>query len=223
MSIERVITSGTFSLDGGTWEVENNVWLIGDQSEVLVIDAAHDADAIAAAVGDRRIVAVVCTHAHDDHVNQAPVLADRYAAPILLNPAEAALWEMTWPDRRPDRELADGDVLRAGGIELLAMHTPGHSPGSTCLYGPELGVLFSGDTLFQGGPGATGRSFSSFDTIISSIRERLLILPPATEVRTGHGDSTSIGAETPQFVAPAGRHDPAEERQHGRPEEKRAL
>ena len=197
MSFERIITSGTFSLDGGAWEVDNNVWLVGDQSEVLVIDAAHDADVIAAAVGDRRVVAVVCTHAHDDHVNSAPALADRFNAPILLNPAEAPLWEMTWPHRKPDRELADGDVLRAGGIELRALHTPGHSPGSTCLYAPELGVLFSGDTLFQGGPGATGRSFSSYDTIISSIRERLLILPPETEVRTGHGDSTSIGAEIP--------------------------
>ncbi len=197
--IERVITSGTFSLDGGTWEVENNVWLVGDRSEVLVIDAAHDADAIAEAVGDRRVVAVVCTHAHDDHVNQAPVLADRCAAPILLNPAEAPLWEMTWPDRKPDRELVDGDLLRAGGIELRALVTPGHSPGSTCLYAPEPGVLFSGDTLFQGGPGATGRSFSSFDTIIASIRERLLSLPPETEVRTGHGGSTSIGDEAPQL------------------------
>jgi glyoxylase-like metal-dependent hydrolase (beta-lactamase superfamily II) len=199
VSVERVVTSGTFSLDGGTWEVENNVWLVGDRSEVLVIDAAHDADAIAEAVGDRRVVAVVCTHAHDDHVNQAPVLADRCAAPILLNPAEAALWAMTWPDREPDRELADGDVLRAGGVELRALVTPGHSPGSTCLYAPELGVLFSGDTLFQGGPGATGRSYSSFDTIISSIRERLLSLPLETEVRTGHGGSTSIGDEAPQL------------------------
>ncbi|OZM75512.1 MBL fold metallo-hydrolase [Pseudonocardia sp. MH-G8] len=199
MTVEHVATSGTFSLDGGTWEVENNVWLVGDRSEVLVIDAAHDADAIAEAVGDRRVVAVVCTHAHDDHVNQAPALADRFAAPILLNPAEAPLWEMTWPDRKPDRELVDGDLLRAGGVELRALVTPGHSPGSTCLYAPELGVLFSGDTLFQGGPGATGRSFSSFDTIISSITERLLSLPPGTEVRTGHGGSTSIGDEAPQL------------------------
>ncbi|HEX2298815.1 MAG TPA: MBL fold metallo-hydrolase [Pseudonocardiaceae bacterium] len=199
MSVARVITSGSFSLDGGSWEVDNNVWLVGDESEVLVIDAAHDADAIAQAVGDRRVVAVACTHAHDDHVNQAPALANRFDAPILLNPAEAPLWEMTWPDRKPDRELADGDVLRAGGVELRALVTPGHSPGSTCLFAPELGVLFSGDTLFQGGPGATGRSFSSFDTIISSIRERLLSLPPETEVRTGHGDSTSIGAEAPHL------------------------
>jgi glyoxylase-like metal-dependent hydrolase (beta-lactamase superfamily II) len=197
--IDHVVTSGTFSLDGGTWEVDNNVWIVGDDREVLVIDAAHSADAIAAAVGDRRLVAVVCTHAHNDHVDAAPALADPFGAPILVNPAEAPLWEMTWPDRKPDGELSDGDVLRAGGVELRALVTPGHSPGSTCLYAPELSVLFSGDTLFQGGPGATGRSFSSFDQIIASIRERLLTLPPETEVRTGHGDSTSIGAEAPHL------------------------
>ena len=197
--IQHVVTSGTFSLDGGTWEVDNNVWIVGDGSEVLVIDAAHSADQIAAAVGDRRVLAVVCTHAHDDHVNQAPALADRFRCPILLNPAEAPLWEMTWPDRKPDGELADGDVLRAGGIELRVLLTPGHSPGSSCLYAPELGTVFTGDTLFNGGPGATGRSFSSFDTIIASIREKLLILPGDTEVRTGHGDSTRIGAESPHL------------------------
>ncbi|MDT7676014.1 MAG: hypothetical protein QOD82_3916 [Pseudonocardiales bacterium] len=198
-AIGHLVTSGTFSLDGGTWDVDNNVWLVGDSSEVLVIDAAHDADAIAAAVGDRRVVAVVCTHAHDDHVNQAPALADRFGAPILLNPAEAPLWEMTWPDRKPDTELADGDVLRAGGIELRVLQTPGHSPGSSCLYAPELSVVFTGDTLFNGGPGATGRSYSSFDTIVESIRTKLLTLPADTEVRTGHGDSTRIGAESPHL------------------------
>jgi glyoxylase-like metal-dependent hydrolase (beta-lactamase superfamily II) len=197
--IGHLVTSGTFSLDGGTWEVDNNVWLVGDSSEVLVIDAAHDADAIAAAVGDRRVVAVVCTHAHDDHVNQAPALADRFGAPILLNPAEAPLWQMTWPDRKPDGELADGDLLRAGGIELRVLQTPGHSPGSSCLYAPELSVVFTGDTLFNGGPGATGRSYSSFDTIVESIRTKLLTLPADTEVRTGHGDSTRIGAESPHL------------------------
>jgi glyoxylase-like metal-dependent hydrolase (beta-lactamase superfamily II) len=197
--IEHLQTSGTFSLDGGTWEVDNNVWIVGDDREVVIIDAAHDADAITEKVGDRRVVAVVCTHAHDDHVNQAPALADRFDCPILLNPAEAVLWNMTWPDRTPDAELTDGQILRAGGIELRAIHTPGHSPGSTCLHAPELSVLFSGDTLFNGGPGATGRSYSNFDTIIESIRDRLLTLPQDTEVRTGHGDSTRIGAESPHL------------------------
>jgi glyoxylase-like metal-dependent hydrolase (beta-lactamase superfamily II) len=197
--IDHVVTSGTFSLDGGTWDVDNNVWIVGDENEVIVIDAAHDVERVALGIGGRRVVAVVCTHAHDDHVNRAPALSDRFNAPVLLNPAEAPLWELTHKDRRPDRELADGDVLRAGGIELQVLLTPGHSPGSSCLYAPELSTVFTGDTLFQGGPGATGRSYSSFDTILASIRERLLTLPGDTTVRTGHGDSTSIGAEAPQL------------------------
>ena len=197
--IDHVVTSGTFSLDGGTWEVDNNVWIVGDENEVLVIDAAHDEEKIGAAVGGRRVVAVVCTHAHDDHVNRAPALADRFAAPILLNPAEAPLWEMTHPNRAPDRELADGDVLTAGGVELRVLVTPGHSPGSSCLYSPELGTVFSGDTLFQGGPGATGRSYSDFPTILESISGRLGKLPGGTVVYTGHGDSTTSGGEAPHL------------------------
>ena len=197
--ITRVVTSGTFSLDGGTWEVDNNVWLVGDSREVLIIDAAHDADAIAEAVGERRVTAIVCTHAHNDHINAAPELADRFDAPIMLNPAEAPLWGMTHADRQPDQELRDGDVITAGGVELRLLVTPGHSPGSTCLYAPELKTVFTGDTLFRGGPGATGRSFSSFDDIIASIRERLLTLPPETVVRTGHGDTTTIGDEAPHL------------------------
>jgi glyoxylase-like metal-dependent hydrolase (beta-lactamase superfamily II) len=194
--IERVVTSGTFNLDGGTWEVDNNVWLIGDEREVIVIDAAHDAEAIAAAVGDRRVLGIVCTHAHDDHVSAAPELSRKLVAPVLLHPDEHVLWRLAHPDTPPpDAELADGDVLPIAGTALRVVHTPGHSPGSCCLYAPDLNVVFSGDTLFQGGPGATGRSYSDFDEIIVSIRTRLLTLPAETEVRTGHGESTTIGNE----------------------------
>ncbi|MEU2871204.1 MBL fold metallo-hydrolase [Streptomyces olivoreticuli] len=195
--IEHLVTSGTFALDGGVWDVDNNVWLVGDDEKVLVIDAAHDAAAIEKAVAGRRLVAIVCTHAHNDHIDAAPALAERTGAPVLLHPAERELWDRTHPGVAPDRELTDGQVLSVAGVELTVLHTPGHSPGGICLYAPALGTVFTGDTLFQGGPGATGRSFSDFPTIIGSIRDRLLSLPPETVVRTGHGDTTTIGAEAP--------------------------
>ncbi|MET8445948.1 MBL fold metallo-hydrolase [Streptomyces sp. NPDC005209] len=197
--IERLVTSGRFTLDGGSWEVDNNVWIVGDEREVIVIDAAHDAQAIVEAVDDRRLTAIVCTHAHNDHIDAAPALADLTGATIWLHPADLPLWKMTHPDREPDAHLADGQVIEAPGLDLTVLHTPGHSPGAVCLHDPGLGAVFTGDTLFKGGPGATGRSYSHFPTIIDSIRDRLLTLPPETKVLTGHGDPTTIGDEAPHL------------------------
>ncbi|POX39548.1 Zn-dependent hydrolase, partial [Streptomyces sp. Ru73] len=168
-------------------------------SEAIVIDAAHDAEAIARAVGDRRLLAILSTHAHNDHIDAAPELAERAAAPVLLHPDDWQLWKQTHPERLPDGELSDGQVFTVAGAELTVLHTPGHAPGAVCLYAPSLGTVFTGDTLFQGGPGATGRSFSDFPTIVESIRNRLLTLPPETKVLTGHGDSTTIGDEAPHL------------------------
>ncbi|WP_406141111.1 MBL fold metallo-hydrolase [Streptomyces sp. NBC_01089] len=195
--IDHLVTSGTFSLDGGTWDVDNNVWIVGDDSEAIVIDAAHDAAAIEAALGGRTLRAIVCTHAHNDHIDAAPALAAATEAPVLLHPDDLPLWRMTHPDRLPDGELKDGQTLQVGGTTLTVLHTPGHAPGAVCLHAPGLDTVFTGDTLFQGGPGATGRSFSDHPTIVASIRDRLLTLDPQTVVRTGHGDSTTIGAEAP--------------------------
>jgi glyoxylase-like metal-dependent hydrolase (beta-lactamase superfamily II) len=197
--IERLVTSGQFTLDGGTWDVENNVWIVGDEREVIVIDAAHDAEAIAAAVEDRTLKAIVCTHGHNDHIDAAPALADLTGAKIWLHPDDLPLWKQTHPDRDPDNHLADGQVIEAAGADLTVLHTPGHAPGAVCLHDPGLGAVFTGDTLFRGGPGATGRSYSHFPTIIDSIRDKLLTLPPETKVLTGHGDSTTIGAEAPHL------------------------
>ena len=197
--IQHVVTSGTFSLDGGTWEVDNNVWVIGDTSEVFVIDPAHEPDKVRGLVGQRTVKAVLLTHGHDDHIRYAREFADSVNAPVYLNPADQMLWEDVFPGTTPDREINDGDTFEIAGTTLTALHTPGHSPGSTCFYVAELGTLFSGDTLFNGGPGATGRSYSSFETIIESIRERLFTLPAVTVVNTGHGDTTSIGSEAPNI------------------------
>ncbi|MFN8019738.1 MAG: MBL fold metallo-hydrolase [Acidimicrobiales bacterium] len=195
--VERVVTHGTFSIDGEDFAVDNNIWLVGDDQEVLVIDAAHEAGPIADAVAGRRVVAIVCTHGHNDHINAAVELAERVGAPIWLHPDDTMLWEVVEPDRTVDAPLADGQEIAVAGTTMRVLHTPGHSPGGCCLHLAEDGVLFSGDTLFNGGPGATGRSFSDRDTIVRSIRERLLPLPPETVVHTGHGDDTTIGAEAP--------------------------
>ncbi|MFL6083608.1 MAG: MBL fold metallo-hydrolase [Mycobacterium sp.] len=196
--IDRVVTSGQFCLDGGCWDVDNNIWLIGDDSEVLVVDAAHSAQPIVDAVGERKVVAVLCTHAHNDHVTVAPELAERFDAPILLHPDDEVLWKQTHPSVSYS-PLTDDQRITVAGIEIRVMHTPGHSPGSVCLYAPAMGAVCTGDTLFRGGPGATGRSYSDFPTIIDSIRSRLLALPAETVVYTGHGGDTTIGAEAPHL------------------------
>ncbi|CCF65156.1 MBL fold metallo-hydrolase [Nocardia cyriacigeorgica] len=201
--VERIVTSGQFCLDGGCWNVDNNIWLVGDDNEVLIIDAAHDARPILDAVAGRRVTAIVCTHAHNDHVTVAPQLSAATGAPIYLHPADDVLWQQTHPGVEYTA-LGDGQRLEAGPAQLEVLHTPGHSPGSCCLYLSELGELFSGDTLFEGGPGATGRSYSDYPTILASINDRLFALPDETVVHTGHGPDTTLGAERANVPASAG-------------------
>jgi glyoxylase-like metal-dependent hydrolase (beta-lactamase superfamily II) len=199
--IEQIVTRGVFSLDGSDFDVENNVWLVGDDREVVIIDAAHDHRPIVEAVAGRRTSALIATHGHNDHINAAAALSDELDVPIWLHPDDLELWHQVYPDRQPDRWLTDGHRFEVGGSILSVIHTPGHSPGGCCLYDAAGAVVFSGDTLFKGGPGATGRSFSDFPTIIDSIRSRLLTLPADTRVLPGHGEETTIGSEAPDLAA----------------------
>ena len=197
--VDHAVVSGTFSLDGETHEVDNNIWVVGDDRECVVIDAPHDVQAILDVVGDRQVRAILLTHAHDDHCRVAPELRRRVGAPILLHPDDRPLWELTHPQDSQghlwDVDLTDDQTITVAGEEIRVLHTPGHAPGAVCFVADDLGCVFTGDTLFRGGPGATGRSFSDADVLVGSIRERLFALPDDTVVHTGHGDDTTVGAE----------------------------
>jgi len=193
--VEHAVLPGTFTLDGETFDVENNLWVVGNDTECVVIDAPHDVDGILAVVGDRSVKAILCTHAHDDHVRMAPALRQRVHAPIFLHPDDRPLWELTHRDELWDVDLADGTEVQVAGISLRVLHTPGHAPGGVCFHAEGLGCVFTGDTLFHGGPGATGRSFSDRGELVASIHAKLFALPDDTVVHTGHGEDTTIGAE----------------------------
>ena len=204
VTIANCVTEGTFSLDGETFDVENNVWVVGNQSECVVIDPAHDPDAVLAAVADRTITHVLLTHGHDDHIAAVREITDRAGtdAPVMMNHEDLMLWRAVYPKGPEPEPLHDGQEILVGTVVFTVISTPGHSPGSVVFHAPDMGengVVFTGDTLFQGGPGATGRSYSDFPTIIESIEKRLLTLPEDTLVLTGHGDSTTIGQEKPHL------------------------
>ena len=203
MAIELVTTDGIFALDGGEWEVTNNIWIVGDDTEVIVFDAAHDHQAIVDAINGRRVAGIVLTHGHNDHINAAVPLRDAVDAPIVLHDADRMLWDVVWPGHSPDRALTPGQRLSVGSHDITVLHTPGHSPGCCSFHDAGADAVFSGDTLFCGGPGATGRSHSDEPTILRSIRNTLLALPDHTIVHTGHGDTTTIGAERDGVLARA--------------------
>ena len=172
--------------------LETNVYVVADPAgRAVIIDAADDEARILDEVSDVTPVAVLTTHGHWDHVGAANV-AGTLGIPWRIHAADAPL-----AGRSPDEELTDGERIEVGELDLTVHHTPGHSPGSVCFTAP--GHLFSGDTLFPGGPGATRGPGADFPTIMRSLRERLFVLPDETVVHPGHGAPTTIGTERPSL------------------------
>lgn len=194
-------TGNSGNTDGaGTVEtVETNAWIVGDDDEVIVVDAGHDPAAILEAVGDREILAVICTHGLADHVGAALEVAERDEAPIALHEKDRGSWQVVHPDDEPDIDIEDGGIFGVAGVELEVLHTPGHTPGGVSLYCEELEVVFVGDTLPKGGPVADGTPSADFPTLLTSIGARLLTLPPDTRVCGGHGEETTVATEEPDF------------------------
>ncbi len=158
-----------------------------------LIDAADDADRLLGACRALGVTQVLETHGHWDHVQAVPALrAAGY--PVLIAPADAAMIA------GDDGPLDHGTVVEVGALELHALATPGHTPGSTCLRLAGSPLVFAGDTLFPGGPGATGGDPARFAAILDGIEEHLFSLPASTVVLPGHGDATTIGAEVPHLA-----------------------
>jgi glyoxylase-like metal-dependent hydrolase (beta-lactamase superfamily II) len=175
--------------------MDNNAYLLTDldSGRSLLVDAANDAERLLREISGTDLAAIVTTHGHHDHWQALAEVADATGAPTYLSPADA---EMV--PRRADVPLVDGEHISFGAASVELISTPGHTPGSTCLL---LGGvhLFTGDTLFPGGPGNTFGNADAFATIMDSLEERIFVLPDETWVYPGHGDDTTIGAERPSI------------------------
>jgi hypothetical protein len=149
--IDKVVTSGTFSADGETFDVDNNVWLVGDDSQVVIVDAAHDAAPIVAAVGGREVVALLVTHGHDDHISAAADLISATSAPVWLNPADRPLWDVVLASA-PDHDLVDGSTVTVGDVELTG------AARARSLTGQHLPVRAGAEHAVQRGHAVPGRA-----------------------------------------------------------------
>jgi glyoxylase-like metal-dependent hydrolase (beta-lactamase superfamily II) len=176
-----------------------NTWIIGDREEVIVIDPGRDAAGVLDAVGDREVLAVICTHGHADHIAAAVEVAERDEAPVALHPKDRMLWREVHRDGDAEIEMADGGIFEVADVALEVIYAPGHTDGSVCLYCEQLGVVFTGHVLLAGGPVPHDDEFPDFADQLNAIGENLLTLPPATRVLPGHGEETTIGAAEKDF------------------------
>ena len=193
----------SWSFDNGTilmrsallGQYENNVYVVAcaQTGEGVIVDAAAEPERILELADGVDVRAILTTHGHFDHIQAVDAVSAALDVPFRLHPLDETI-----AARRTPEPLSDGEQVGIGETSLLTVHTPGHTPGSVSFLSP--GVLFSGDTLFPGGPGATRFDHSSFETIIDSITNRLFTLDDATEVYPGHGPTmTTVGAEKPSL------------------------
>jgi glyoxylase-like metal-dependent hydrolase (beta-lactamase superfamily II) len=175
-----------------------NTWIVGDDEEVIVVDPGTDAEAVLAKVGDREVIAVICTHGHAGHATAALAVAKRDEAPIALHPSDRLSWrEVHKAD--PEIEMEDGGVFEVADVALEVIHAPGHSAGSVLLYCEDLDVVMCGDVLAADGLVTSEDGFSNFASQLSSIGEHVLTLPKKTRVLPGHGKELTVATAEKSF------------------------
>ncbi len=176
-----------------------NTWIIGDDDEVIVIDPGESVGAVLPVVGEREVLAVICTHGHARHVAAAFDVAERDEAPVALHDADRLAWREAHQGREPDIRMENGGVFEVADVTLEVIHAPGHSPGSIGLYCEELGVLFSGDVVSGGGPVPHDGGFEDFPRQVSSIGASVLTLDGDTRILAGHGEETTVATAERRF------------------------
>ena len=177
----------------------SNSWIVGDDEEVIVIDPGGDAAPVLALVGDREVLAVICTHGHATHTAAAVEVAARDEAPVALHPADRVYWREAHPSANPEIDMEDGGVFGVADASLEVLHAPGHSPGSVCIYSEDLGAVFTGDVVSASGPVAHENEFPDFARQLSSIGAHVLTLPGQTRVLPGHGDEFTVAVAEKRF------------------------
>jgi glyoxylase-like metal-dependent hydrolase (beta-lactamase superfamily II) len=176
-----------------------NAWIVGDDEEVIVIDPGPDAAGLLGMVGDREVLAVICTHGHADHVAAALEVAERDEAPVALHPKDRPLWREAHPGEEADIEMEDGGVFEVADVRLEVVYAPGHTPGSVCLYCEDLGAVFTGHVMLAEGPAPQDGEYPDFAQQLNAIGEYLLTLPAETRVLPGHGRQTTIATAENKF------------------------
>jgi len=174
--------------------IETNCYIVSEKDEAILIDPGEDAEKILKGLGGLKLNKIILTHLHFDHIIAAKEIKVNTGAKIYCHEADLEILDSGLLKKDDiDFFLKNDDMITVGQIGFKIIHTPGHTPGSFCLYNEESAVLFSGDTIFAGAIGVTHFKGGDFSKIQNSITNKLLTLPDKTLVYPGHGRPFSLG------------------------------